>query len=144
MYLGFSCTGCHELLMDSTITKCGPCESKADTNDLKSVSELKTRFNIAKWRAKKRGLDWQISLELYADLVSEDCFYCTGYLGCFYGTALDRMDNLKGYVEENVVPCCWECNRVKSDVLSFNEMRVAMAAVLELRKRSPRGKTRRQ
>lgn len=26
---------------------------------------------------------------------------------------IDRLDSEKGYVKENCVPCCWDCNRMK-------------------------------
>ncbi len=29
-------------------------------------------------------------------------------------SGIDRIDSTKGYVHGNVVPCCWECNKIKS------------------------------
>lgn len=34
---------------------------------------------------------------------------------------LDRKDNNLAYAIDNVVPCCWECNRLKSDRFSYKE-----------------------
>lgn len=34
---------------------------------------------------------------------------------------LDRKDNTKGYIKENVVPCCWNCNRMKSDIYTYDD-----------------------
>lgn len=34
---------------------------------------------------------------------------------------LDRMDNSKGYIKENLVPCCWNCNRMKSDIYLYKD-----------------------
>jgi len=34
---------------------------------------------------------------------------------------LDRKDNSKGYDLDNVVTCCWDCNRLKSDRFSYEE-----------------------
>lgn len=42
---------------------------------------------------------------------------------------LDRKNSEKGYDWNNVVVCCFDCNKVKSNVLSYEEMRIAMQAV---------------
>lgn len=34
----------------------------------------------------------------------------------FTWNGLDRIDSTKGHIEGNVVPCCWDCNRMKSDM----------------------------
>lgn len=35
---------------------------------------------------------------------------------------LDRKDNYLGYSRSNCVVCCWRCNLIKSDVLSYDQM----------------------
>ena len=32
-----------------------------------------------------------------------------------------RKDNDIGYVKNNLVVCCWECNRLKSDRFTYKE-----------------------
>jgi len=34
---------------------------------------------------------------------------------------LDRKDNNLGYHLDNVVTCCWNCNRIKSDIYSYED-----------------------
>jgi hypothetical protein len=43
---------------------------------------------------------------------------------------LDRKNNLLGYTKENVVVCCKRCNRVKSDILSYEDF-LEVAEVLK-------------
>lgn len=47
---------------------------------------------------------------------------------------LDRKDSNRGYTTDNCVVCCGECNLVKNNILTHDEMLVAMKAVLEYRK----------
>lgn len=76
------------------------------------------RTSKGKWleirsRAKTRGLDFSLSLELYeGKLWGEPCHYCGVDIEV---TGLDRKDTSKGYTPDNVVPCCWDCNRIKKD-----------------------------
>jgi hypothetical protein len=78
-------------------------------------------FNHYKSAAKKKGLDFELSLERFTELTSSICHYCDtpprkvytnskvnngGYL-C---NGVDRLDSAKGYVEGNIVGCCTKCN----------------------------------
>lgn len=57
------------------------------------------------------------TFEEYWDIVKDDmCFYCGGSILCGSGYCLDRIDNLKWYVKDNVRPCCGKCNVAKSDL----------------------------
>jgi hypothetical protein len=38
------------------------------------------------------------------------------------GSNLDRVDNLQDYLATNCVVACWECNRTKRDLLTYEEM----------------------
>lgn len=57
------------------------------------------------------------------NIFSKCCAYCgeTDWtkLGC------DRIDNSKPHTEDNVVPCCWDCNR-KKGTMSFEEFKEKM------------------
>lgn len=51
----------------------------------------------------------------YVGLVLRPCVYC-GRFGEFGVVGLDRVNNAtKSYTRDNVVPCCWSCNRMKLD-----------------------------
>lgn len=43
--------------------------------------------------------------------------------GEFISNGIDRIDNNRGYVKENCVPCCKTCNyaKRKMDLLTFKE-----------------------
>lgn len=62
--------------------------------------------------AKKRGIHFALSKTLFESLIVKPCFYCDDKKeGEVHG--IDRVDNQKGYIEENVVPCCETCNVLK-------------------------------
>jgi hypothetical protein len=61
-------------------------------------------------RAKKKGLDFNLTVEFYKTLWGKPCHYCGIDVEV---TGLDRKDNNKGYLQENVVPCCHTCNTIK-------------------------------
>lgn len=54
-------------------------------------------------------------------LTSKPCFYCQLPLGKT-GIGLDRIDNARGYVDGNVLPCCTLCNYVRYINFSVVEM----------------------
>lgn len=75
------------------------------------------QFITSKNHAKKNNKEWTISLEEYKLLRSKNCYYCSGKLP-ETSRALDRINNAKGYTLDNVVPCCYGCNNLRSNVLS--------------------------
>ena len=99
----------------------------------KSRRTIHGRFLTVKGVAKRRGLEWSISEEQYEFIVSSGaCGYCNDRLPQTNG-GLDRKDNSLGYTIDNVVPCCFSCNRIKGALLTYDEMKAAIAAILEVR-----------
>jgi hypothetical protein len=93
---------------------------------------LRRYFSLTN-RAKNGGLNCDISREVYFELIKSPCFYCAKSLEHEAGFSLDRIDNTKGYSLENVVPCCGDCNRIRNNILTSKEMKVAMTAVINFR-----------
>ena len=89
---------------------------------------------------KTRG--WAVSLtfdEFLKFTETETCHYCSQQVAWIprgnssKATNLDRIDNLIGYTQENCVVCCPECNRIKSNKYSYDEMLVIGKFLKELR-----------
>lgn len=76
-------------------------ERRPDLNRLASV----------KSSAGNRNLQWGIPQALGLDLITDACFYCGASPGPVNG--IDRVDNSRGYTEDNVVSCCFRCNEWK-------------------------------
>jgi 5-methylcytosine-specific restriction endonuclease McrA len=74
--------------------------------------------------AKERGIAWNLEKSEFFELVSGNCAYCGSppdlvrkpnkqVNGGFVYSGIDRVDNNIGYEADNVVSCCWNCNRAK-------------------------------
>lgn len=93
-------------------------------------------FDVLKQGAKKRNIDFLLnrdSFELWHNSTEKKCFYCERteeevlktdaimQIKCNRLT-IDRVDNLIGYLEDNLVLCCKRCNAIKSDFFTKEEM----------------------
>jgi hypothetical protein len=78
--------------------------------------DVKTRLSMLKSSAKARGINVNLSLNKYQNLINLGCMYCGINLKDEKGYCLDRLDSRQGYNITNVVPCCKICNRAKSDM----------------------------
>lgn len=64
--------------------------------------------------AERRGKAFELDVHVARVLFDSPCFYCGAPPGGAGETqGIDRFDNARGYSEDNVVACCWCCNRAK-------------------------------
>jgi hypothetical protein len=68
-----------------------------------------------KMRATKKGIEFNLTREDYHGIISKPCYLCGKNADSKHTNGVDRCDNTKGYVTENVRPCCAECNYMKKD-----------------------------
>ncbi len=88
-------------------------------------------YRVKTGNARKRGINFELTEDQFRQLSSQNCFYCgrepsnrynnnNGRKGYYHGdfihSGIDRVDNTKGYLFENCVPCCKECNFMKADI----------------------------
>lgn len=90
------------------------------------------RFSFARGTAKVRGLAFEFTREEYYALISQGCDYCK-FPVSKWGTGLDRLDNSKGYIPGNAVPCCTECNRARGDKFTPEETRILGRAIRRIK-----------
>jgi hypothetical protein len=78
------------------------------------------RYPEYRTNAKKRGIEFKITSEQFAEIVKNKCHYCDGFSKDrnehSRGNGIDRKDNTIGYVYENCVPCCATCNFIKNNM----------------------------
>lgn len=73
---------------------------------------VESMFINYRTRARRKGLDFHLTLEDFEKLSRESCTYC----GSISVVGYDRIDSNLGYSLDNVAPCCKVCNRAKSDM----------------------------
>ena len=108
---------------DKSLRRCVPCykklqayESQRAPRERNYKAEAFTNKHVL-WNhyvksAQKRGIDFALSKARFHELILEPCFYCHSKKeGEVNG--LDRMDNNRGYSDENVTSCCTTCNFLK-------------------------------
>lgn len=99
------------------------------SNDKEPIS----RFYRGKKAAEKRRLEWNLKLEEYTILVNNLCYYCNSSIAEEVGVGLDRLDNNKGYIANNVVTCCGPCNIGRHTNFTPEEWKVAIKAIKDFR-----------
>lgn len=79
--------------------------------------------------ANGRNYPFELTTEEFREVTSKPCKYCriesslkevTGSGSEYIYNGIDRVDNTKGYITGNVVPCCKTCNRAK-DTMTLEE-----------------------
>lgn len=108
-------------------TSCGCYRKvvKAIEKDQASINRLCRRYRLG---AKTRNYAFDLEIEDFEKLIFDDCHYCgiepstvykeggKVYNGMTVYNGIDRVDNSKGYILGNVVPCCKTCNIAKASL----------------------------
>jgi hypothetical protein len=108
---------------DKLLRRCVPCYEKLQKQESKRPKRVRNFkaeafknkhvvWNFYVKGAKKRGMDFTLNKILFEEMIVKPCFYCN-YQKNGEVNGIDRLDNQKGYVDDNVVPCCETCNILK-------------------------------
>lgn len=78
-----------------------------------------------KHHAKRRGFTWNLSFDDVSSIIRKPCHYCgkrnsnkkitKNCKDGFLYNGIDRVNSLKNYTIDNVVPCCDYCNKAKGN-----------------------------
>jgi len=93
------------------------CQRKSyrKNKDKNRVSRL---YDVTRRVDKKRGFVI-CSRQEYEDIINKGvCYYC-GFLGLI---GVDRIDNSKGHIVGNMLPCCAVCNLTRGDRFTVGQM----------------------
>ena len=83
-------------------------------------------FAVYRCSARDRGHEFNLSKDDFLTLTGMSCHYCGAPpsntqksicgMGDYIYSGLDLVDNSKGYILGNVVPCCETCNKAKREL----------------------------
>lgn len=112
------------LSKNSTTKSCGCKKNKNQTSNCPAFNKVFLSYSKG---AKRRNLDFSLSINDFKNITSKKCFYCgiepnkisKTKFNTYTYNGIDRKDNLLGYSLENSLPCCTLCNKAKRD-LDFN------------------------
>jgi len=112
-------------LRDGHIKSCG-CLAGNKAKLSSGVSSMRGLMNSYRKHAKERGHIFKLTEEEFSKLTQKECHYCGAkpnnisrfprHNGDYIYNGLDRIDNTKGYIIDNVVSCCKKCNRAKGNL----------------------------
>ena len=104
--------------------KCNSCRTSETNKIKKGLAAQKSIYAQYRNKAKIKHLDFDLSFDEFMKITKQNCFYCniepsnikkSEYNnGDFIYNGIDRMDNSKGYIIDNIIPCCKICNYAKN------------------------------
>lgn len=118
--------GCYRIILGQQ-TKMDKKKKKEE----KILDKINNKFNAGfnriyrtyKRNAKIKELEFSLERDDFYNLTKSNCYYCgsgllnisieKGQYSDYIYNGIDRIDNSKGYVIENCVPCCKICNQAK-------------------------------
>ncbi len=98
-----------------------------DDMDIWFVNKNKPRLDVYKKRAERQGVAFELTRGDFDKLVEGNCSYCFRRPTTWFG--IDRVIPVVGYIINNVVSCCFDCNvdKHKDDVETMTKRNVRIA-----------------
>jgi 5-methylcytosine-specific restriction endonuclease McrA len=92
-----------------------------DDTDIWFIYKSKPGFAQYKSHANKKRVSFELTKEYFDDLTKEGCKYCRRSPTTYFG--VDRIVPSLGYIIDNVVSCCFDCNidKFEDDVVTMIE-----------------------
>lgn len=89
------------------------------SNETQINNKIRTKLSFYRSTDKHKGRSNDLTLEWYKrNIYNKECIYC----GSKKNVGCDRIDNTKGHLQSNCVPCCARCNLTRANRFSYEEM----------------------
>ena len=112
---------------------CGCYKAEGLNKKEEGVSSFNHKYRgyLARVKTHKKNITFELTKDQFKDIVLKPCHYCgvehssramakPTANGAFVSNGIDRIDSSKGYIAENCVPCCTNCNWMKG-AMSYDD-----------------------
>lgn len=134
--------------LDTKSCGCGRSGKPSPNRMADGEASFNGLFCRYKRSAAYRNLEWSIDRDYFRRLTGSNCHYCgiepsgrhlthASAFGAYIYNGLDRVENMRGYSPDNVVPCCATCNQAKH-VMTESDFLRWISRVYEFSRRSER------
>jgi hypothetical protein len=106
------CLCTFEKLANNFCTRCNKQRKKIDEKRIRNP--ILVKIYDSKASARNRNLEYKINDDYAKELFEGNCYYCN-VIDKYKLNGIDRIDSNKGYIENNCVSCCFQCNSMKSN-----------------------------
>jgi 5-methylcytosine-specific restriction endonuclease McrA len=79
-----------------------------DITDIWFINKQKPSMWHYKKSADKKGVVFDLTKEYFENIIKDNCKYCQRSPTTWFG--IDRVKPEYGYVDNNIVTCCYDCN----------------------------------
>ena len=94
-------------------------------------------YNDYRANCRRRNIFFELTKEDIAELTQKNCYYCdkkpSNLRKGYTYNGIDRIDHNKGYIKDNCLTSCAECNGIRSNKLTVEEMQAVAKALLKFR-----------
>lgn len=134
-FLGL-CNSCNSNLNNKNkspiVNKCRICYlwnfKSTDYKDINNYTDLITFLSLLRKRANNiirsykrvdynKNREFNLTVRWIEQELIKGCFYCS-----YPATGLDRINNSIGHIKSNCVACCHECNIIRMDKLTHQDI----------------------
>ena len=111
------CSHCRRFKPKSDFGACRTCENcRWRQSNVKSIDTIVRKY---KSNAERRRIGWNLTDDQAKSLLKMPCIYC-GYFREGSLNGIDRIENSKGYEDDNCITACTGCNMLKGDLCVFD------------------------
>jgi hypothetical protein len=79
------------------------------------ADHFNSSFEEYRMRAIKKGFEFTITSDDFYNIINKNCYLCGKQNTRNHNNGVDRIDNTKGYILDNITACCGECNYIKKN-----------------------------